>query len=49
MSLLHCERCAGLIDTDDDPECFVEIGHEEEICLCERCRQRHEDELERTP
>lgn len=43
MSLLHCERCTGLIDTDDDPACFVETG-KEEICLCERCRQLQESE-----
>ena len=25
MSMIRCERCDTNIDSDDDPECFVEV------------------------
>ena len=41
MSIIRCERCPTLIDSDDDPDCFVSIG-EDSITLCEPCRDKHE-------
>ena len=46
MSMVMCSRCDALIDSDDDPECFVEIGNmrrlHKTIVLCESCRDRDE-------
>ena len=43
MSLVRCHDCNLLVDSDDDPEVFVEIGDmkrlHKEIILCERCRE----------
>ena len=38
MSMVRCNECDLLIDSDDDPECFGEFGKAEET-LCESCRQ----------
>ena len=27
MSMVICEKCDRLIDSDDDPDCFVETGN----------------------
>lgn len=48
MSMALCKDCGCLIDTDDDPECFVEVGNMRcmnwtEI-VCEPCRERRIDE-----
>lgn len=37
MSCLFCDRCADLIDTDEDPEAYVERLQR---WLCESCRER---------
>ena len=48
------ERCDALFDSDDDPDCFVEVGnmrrlHKTEI-VCEWCRELdEEDEREYGP
>lgn len=51
MSVDRCSRCSDLVDTDDEPEAYVEIGNmraqTQTICLCRTCRERHEDELNR--
>lgn len=48
MSIDVCKDCDRYIDTDDDPDCYVEIGDmkrlHKTICLCERCRERREQE-----
>ena len=51
MSMIRCELCSRLIDSDDDPECFVEefwtgTTPERDGVLCEPCREKH---LEQTP
>ena len=46
MSWLHCNRCGGLINTDDDPGAFVDtgVGIYTGEWICERCREDLEDE-----
>ena len=49
MSMVICEGCDALTDSDDDPECFVEVGnmrrlHKTEV-MCENCRDYYYDEL----
>ena len=50
MSMCVCRDCAAYIDSDDDPECFVEVGNmrrlHQTIILCEKCRCGREDERE---
>lgn len=45
----RCSSCSALVDTDDDPESYVEIGNmraqTETVCLCERCREEKMDEM----
>jgi len=44
MSMIRCTNCAALIDSDDDPDCFIppdkidKRGH----VWCETCRDREE-------
>ena len=47
MSMIRCERCGDLIDSDNDLECFTEIfvpaygengGYLQERVLCIHCR-----------
>lgn len=44
MSMIRCEQCERLIDSDDDPECFVENpglpGAMGDEVLCEWCREK---------
>ena len=50
MSMCTCERCDRMIDSDDDPDCFVEVGNmrrlHSTIVLCEWCRDDREAQLE---
>jgi hypothetical protein len=50
MSMICCEQCGHLIDSDDDPDCFVEVGNmrrlHKEIVLCEGCREEHYNQQE---
>lgn len=50
MSMVRCEECERFIDSDEDPECFVEVGNmkrlHKEIILCEPCRERRWEEYE---
>lgn len=43
MSMVMCERCDRMIDSDDDPDCFVENpglpGSMGDQVLCEWCRE----------
>lgn len=47
MSIDRCSRCGDLVDTDNEPEAYVQIAdmrHSEEwICLCHRHREEHEE------
>lgn len=48
MSMIGCDNCDQMIDSDDDPACFVEAPacapHDMrkilEQVLCENCRER---------
>ena len=46
MSIDRCHDCGRLVDTDDDPECYIEIGNmrrlHKETCVCEPCRERRD-------
>ena len=45
MSMIRCDRCSVLIDSDDDPECFTskDKPHDcEGRVLCEPCREQCE-------
>ena len=51
MSIIVCEKCDAYIDSDNDPDCFVEVGnmrrlHKTEV-MCERCRDKWYNEQER--
>jgi hypothetical protein len=50
MSIDRCSKCSALVDTDDEPESYIQIANmrsrEEWICLCRGCRERYEDERE---
>lgn len=38
MSMVRCDECEIMIDSDDDPDCFGEDGNAPDI-LCDNCRQ----------
>lgn len=44
MSMIRCDLCDRLIDSDDDPDCFVEGNPSG--CFCEPCRDRAAAEIE---
>jgi hypothetical protein len=50
MSIDRCSGCSALVDTDNEPEAYVEIGNmraqTETKCLCGVCRALREEELE---
>lgn len=48
MSMMRCDRCDRFIDSDDDPECFVEVPwmNLEEHIWCEKCRAEEFDDNE---
>jgi|GEM_PF-5740201 len=50
MSMIRCDHCPALIDSDDDPDCFVEVGNmrrlSETIVMCEPCRDRWREKRE---
>ena len=39
MSMIHCQGCALLIDSDADPACFVEDDPYDREVVCEGCRE----------
>ncbi len=50
MSMIRCEDCSRLIDSDDDPDCFVYVGnykrlHDDKV-MCEPCRERYFEKIE---
>jgi hypothetical protein len=46
MSILLCERCGDAIDSDDDPDCFVEQPFKD-VVHCQGCRDHDEQHRER--
>ncbi len=51
MSMMKCSGCGALVDTDAEPESFIEVGdfkrNTDYICLCRTCREAYEEEQER--
>jgi len=47
MSMIRCDLCENLIDSDADPACFVEGNPSG--CFCGGCRDQAEEEAERRP
>lgn len=41
MAMIKCDNCVGFIDTDEDPDCFVEVPELNlaERVWCESCRE----------
>lgn len=48
MSLMHCDNCGRIVDTDDDPAALYPFTMDEMPydCLCEQCREEMEIEDE---
>lgn len=44
MSMVICHRCDNLIDSDDDPDCFIPLGEGRTRVYCEACRDEPEDD-----
>lgn len=46
MSMISCDRCADPIDSDEDPDCFIEAptcipyNKNLEEVVCESCREK---------
>lgn len=38
MSMVLCDECEKLIDSDDDPACFIEKSKLQTLVICEWCR-----------
>ena len=55
MSIDICCRCDAYVDTDFDCDCYQPDprmslhGAHPDICVCERCREREEEDNARTP
>lgn len=51
MSFMRCAHCDDLVNTDNEPEAFVEVidfgddGATRTVCLCTACRNELELEL----
>jgi hypothetical protein len=49
MSMDTCHRCDAPVDTDFDLDCYQPypshpVKGAPDICICERCREREQDE-----
>lgn len=49
MSMIHCDSCETYIDSDNDPDCFLEVPwlNLADRVWCESCREREWHEHER--
>ena len=51
MSWMKCHDCEHLVDTDADPDCWIEIGNmrrmTEDVAVCLSCRDAREMEDDR--
>jgi len=45
MSMIRCEECDHIFNSDDDPECFEYDNVA--LIVCESCREELEAQLER--
>lgn len=50
MSIVICDRCDCWVDSDDDPECFIENPYDsrDTTILCEPCRERAWEQQQET-
>jgi len=50
MSIDRCVRCGDLVDTDAEPESYVQIGDmkrsEEWVCMCQHHREEYEERFQ---
>jgi hypothetical protein len=50
MSWDKCQDCGGLVNSDNDPACYVEVGNMRRMtwteCVCELCRVEREQKRE---
>lgn len=44
MSMCRCDSCSRPIDSDDDPDCFIDTSPTTTACLCQGCREENEEE-----
>lgn len=50
MSCVRCQKCRDIVDSDYDPDCFIELPKlpderwAQTIELCETCRENYVDE-----
>lgn len=50
MSMVRCDYCNNIFDSDNDPDCFIEVivyslgvgEHYEDRIKCEPCRDKDE-------
>lgn len=51
MSIDRCADCGRFVDTDDEPEAYIDApgfgGAPETICCCEPCRDKREAEADK--
>jgi hypothetical protein len=51
MSCIRCDGCSRIIDSDFDPDCFVEVGNmraqTKDVVWCESCRDEKLEAFER--
>lgn len=49
MSMIACDKCESYIDSDEDPDCFIEhLGTKfPDTVACESCRERMGEEQDR--
>lgn len=41
MSMIKCDSCQSIIDSDDDPDCFIETKYGDKVS-CQWCRGKDE-------
>ena len=44
MSMARCDSCSDPIDSDDDPDCFIETSPTTTVCRCKWCRDEDEED-----
>lgn len=51
MSMAKCKDCDRVFDTDEDPDCFIEVGNMRRMnwteIVCEPCRDKRQVESDR--
>lgn len=47
MSIVSCQECGAIVDSDFDPSCFLEIDTMT-IILCQSCREDEDTIIDET-